>query len=405
MNHVMKKNISNSMLILTIILMDLLTGMEFDLFVPSFPQIQSHFYLTPFLLEALLSINFIGYCLGLFLVGELGDRYSRKPVILTGLAAFVIGSVFCLCGTSYSILLIGRFLQGLGIAAPSILSFLIIADNYPMSKQRFYMAIFNGIMNISVAAAPVLGSYITLYFQWHGNFLALFLIGLVALLMTSIFVPKYQISAEKESCSPIRYKAIFNHKKLMLIIAFFIFNFVPYWIFVGISPLLYIKYLNVNLAYFGFYQGAIALTFAIGSICLGFFIKYFRHKGLLTLANGIFFISLFAILTAALSETHNPLFITLAVIIFVIGQITPSIILYPICLNLIPEAKARVSALMQAGRLIFASLSLEIAGYFFNGSFKNIGIIMACFIFMVTVTLTMVVKKIKVEDDDVKDHR
>ena len=77
--------------------------------------------------------------------------------------------------------------------------------------------------------------------------------------------------------------------------------------------------------------------------------------------------------------------------------------MYPICLNLIHEAKARVSALMQAGGLVFASLSLEIAGYFFDDSFKNIGIIIACFIFMVTVTLAMVVKKIKVEDDELSE--
>src|SRR5258707_3149252 len=136
----MKQPLSNSMLFPTIILMDLLTGMEFDLFVPSFPELQSQFNLSPFWLEALLSVNFIGYCFSLFFVGGLSDRYGRKPIITMGLLTFIIGSLFCLWAVSLHFLLLGRFLQGLGIAAPSILSFLIVSDTYPLKKQAFIFA-------------------------------------------------------------------------------------------------------------------------------------------------------------------------------------------------------------------------------------------------------------------------
>jgi DHA1 family bicyclomycin/chloramphenicol resistance-like MFS transporter len=136
--------------LLTIILMDLLAGMEFDLFVPSFPELQSQFSLSPFWVEALLSVNFIGYCLGLILVGGLADRYGRKPVILFGLIIFVIGSIFCLWGVSYQFLLVGCFLQGIGIAAPAILSFLIISDIYSLKQQQFFMAMLNGVKNTKV---------------------------------------------------------------------------------------------------------------------------------------------------------------------------------------------------------------------------------------------------------------
>ena len=120
-------------------LIDFLTGMEFDLFVPSFPELKDYFHLSPFLLELSLSVNFIGYCMSLFISGELADRYGRKSIILLGLLTFIVGSVFCLSTNSYFIFLIGRFLQGLGIAAPSILSFLVIADLYPVKKQQLYI--------------------------------------------------------------------------------------------------------------------------------------------------------------------------------------------------------------------------------------------------------------------------
>src|SRR3989338_9269912 len=172
----MKKIPSTSMILTAVILMDLLAGMEFDLFVPSFPQLQSHFNLTTFWVEALLSVNFIGFCLSLFFVGGLADRYGLKPIILVGLMSFIIGSILCLWPLSYGGLLVGRFLQGSGIAAPAVLSFLIIADLYPLKQQQFLFAILNGLMNASAGIAPVVGSYIALYFHWQGNFRTLLLL-------------------------------------------------------------------------------------------------------------------------------------------------------------------------------------------------------------------------------------
>lgn len=388
----MKKLPTSKMLLLTVIFMDLLTGMEFDLFVPSFPALQSHFHLSPFWVEALLSINFAGYCLSLFLVGGLADRYGRKPIILLGLTTFIIGSLFCLIIPSYSFFLVGRFLQGAGVAAPAILSFLIIADAYPLKKQQFLMAMLNGSMNAAVAVAPVIGSYVTLYFHWQGNFIVLLLLGLLVLVMTLFFVPFYQLPKEKESLSLHGYFHIFQSKPLMLLIVTILLIFVPYWIFVGMSPLLYMKALDVSLAHFGYYQGVLALVFALGSVLYGLMIRNgdYDQKQMLFITLQILTISFILIASISLLNTTNPLLITFAILIFVIGQIIPSTILYPLCLNFMPQAKGRVSALIQGGRLIFAAIGLEVAGYFYQGSFQNIGLIMAGFIFVATGCLFLV---------------
>ena len=145
----MNQSIVKNIVLLTIILMDIVVGMEFDIFVPSFPQLQHYFNLSPFWVEALLSINFVGYCLGLFFVGGLADRYGRKPILLVGFSIFILGSLSCVWAVSYYFLLVGRFLQGVGIAAPTILSFLIIADSYPLKKQQYLMAMLNGCVNVS----------------------------------------------------------------------------------------------------------------------------------------------------------------------------------------------------------------------------------------------------------------
>jgi len=383
-----------SLVLITVLLMDILTGMEFDLFVPAFPQIQGHFDLSPFWVEALLSVNFIGYCLSLFFVGGLADKYGRKPVILLGLIIFVIGSMFCLYPYSYSyyLLLIGRLLQGVGIAAPAILSFLIIADAYPLKAQQFFMAILNGSINFAVAISPVIGSYLTLYFHWQGNFAALLLLGLVTLMMTLFFIPHHRLTSNDSTQSLSGYVTIVKSKPLMLLIVNILFVFVPYWIFVGMSPLLYIKDLHVSLTHFGYYQGVLAFVFAIGSILYGFIIRHadFDQRATLKFSLQILVISLLIITIVTGINSANPLIITLAFLPFIISQIIPSVILYPLALNFLPHAKARVSAIIQGARLVLTAVGLQVAGYFYQGSFQSIGMVLVCFILIAVITLYFV---------------
>ena len=389
----MRQAFSKTLLLSAIILMDMLAGMELDLFVPSFPELQHTFNLTPFLVEGLLSINFLGYCVSLFFVGELADHYGRKPVILIGLLVFIAGSLFCLLVPFYGVLLVGRFMQGAGIAAPAILSFLIIADTYPVKKQQSLFAFLNGIMNASVGIAPVIGSYIALYFQWQGNFAALLLLGVIAFFMTLFFVPSSSSVTPRETFTLESYSKILQSKPLVVGITFFIFQFTPYWIFVGMSPLLYRGDLGVSLKHFGYYQGSLAFVYAVGSLLFGLIVAKYDQIKMLKISGYMFIVGGISLGLLALLESVAPLVITLAFLIFVIGSIAPSTILYPILLEMMPRAKGRVSALMQGGRLIFAALGLQLAGYFYQGSFRNVALIIIAFISLSTIMLFRVISR------------
>lgn len=390
MNNSMK-TMTKSFIIITVIFMDFLTGMEFDLFVPSFTQLQQQFQLTPFWVEALLSANLVGYCFSLFFVGGLADKYGRKPIILAGLIVFNLATVLCLFTDHFSWLLMGRFLQGMGVAAPAILSFLIIADAYSLKQQQFLLAILNGSLNIATAVAPVLGSYLTLFLGWRGNFAALLSLGFITLSLT-LCLPKLQLPI-KNSISLDGYSTIFKSRSLCLLISTIILFIVPYWIFVGMSPLLYVKDLHVSLRHFGYYQGVFALVFAVGSVIYGFILKMrdFDQKQMLFYAALLLMVSLLILLTVTFSRTMNPLYITLGFLPFVIGQIIPSAIMYPLALNSMPQVKGRISALIQGGRLLVTAISLQIAGYVYQGNFFNIGIILSLTIFLVIMAMFMVI--------------
>lgn len=375
--------------LITIIILDILGAAETDIIVPSFPELQSYFNLTPSWVEALLSVNFVGYLLSLFYVGHLSDRYGRKPVILVGLITFVIGSIVCRWAETYNILLAGRFLQGIGVAAPAVLCFVIIADTYPLKKQQSLMAVLNGLVNVAVGTAPVVGSYISIYFHWQGNFMVLLILGLISLIMTISFIPNAKKPPKHKSVSTL---GVFKSKTMMLMVVNIVFGFLVYWIFIGISPLLYMKDLGVSLSQFGFYQGVLALVFSIGSIISGSIISRFDHRKLLNISSKTYTLSLLFIAWVTFIDSHNPLLITLAVLSFIVSSIIPGAIIFPLCLNYMPKIKGKVSAILQGGRLILAVLGLQLAGHFYQGSFQSTGVILTIVILVVVITHVLITR-------------
>jgi len=168
------------LLLVAIVFTIILAGAEVDIFTPSFPELQRHFGLTPFMVQLTLSMNFVGYCASSLYVGPLGDRYGKRPIILGSLIIFIVGSIFCLAGPTYWILILGRLLQGLGMSGPAVLAFVIIADVYPLERQASLMGTMNGLIAFSMALAPVIGSFVNLYYGWRGNFFVLFAISIIS---------------------------------------------------------------------------------------------------------------------------------------------------------------------------------------------------------------------------------
>jgi DHA1 family bicyclomycin/chloramphenicol resistance-like MFS transporter len=75
--------------------MEILSGIEIDLCIPSFPELQNLFKISTSATEALLSINLFTNCIGALIAGSLGGRYGRKQIILSGLMLFIFGSALC----------------------------------------------------------------------------------------------------------------------------------------------------------------------------------------------------------------------------------------------------------------------------------------------------------------------
>ena len=360
---------------ITVFLIEILAGAEVDIFVPSFPQLQREFGLTPFMVELALGLNLAANCICSLLVGNLGDRYGRKPTILIGLTIFIIGSILCSFATSYNILLLGRILQGIGMAGPAVLGYLVVADLYTPKAQQQIMGILNGAITVAMACAPVIGSYVSMWFGWRGNFVILLSLGTLCFLLSICFIPKAEIN-HTISLSPKEYLPVLRSKKAMYYILTTCFITIAYWTFIGIAPILYMESLGVSLSHFGFYQGALAGAFSIFSLSSGYFLRIFGEKHCFNFSIGLLLIFLVLTIIAIIFEIKDPLIITIICLIESVGVVIPINILWPLSLEAIPTARARITAVFASLRLILTAVFIQAVSYAYDGTFAYLGIAM-----------------------------
>lgn len=380
------------MRIFTIIMMLILAGAEVDLFVPSFSQLQKIFNLTAFQLELSVSLNMIAHCVTALLVGALGDKYGNKKVIKISLLIFIGGSIFCVFTTNYNLLLVGRVFQGIGISGPAVLAYVLVSDIYHGEKTVSVMGIVNGTSAIAMAFAPVIGSYVNLFFDWQGNFVILLFLGIISLILTSFYLPETDINRNKK-ISIKEYMPILGSAKAILYILAIAFAMQSYWVFIAMSPILYINDLGVSLKNFGLYQGSIAATFAFGSISSGYFFKKYGQLNCLIISaifSGIFFIG---IVLLVYFRVNNPLLITFVMLFEAIGMVYPINTFCILSLTAVKNAKAKIGALSVAGRLLVSAISVEIASYYYNKSFVSIGTAIYTTLLISVVCLYILIKK------------
>jgi DHA1 family bicyclomycin/chloramphenicol resistance-like MFS transporter len=357
----------NTMLYITFVLLSVLSAMEMDMFLPTLPEIREAFAVNTFALELLLSLNLFAYCVACLFTGYFSDRYGKKISILIGSYIFIFGSFVCVLATDFSILLMGRVLQGIGISS-ALLSHVVISDQYSLKKQEAIFSKLNGISTFAMAFAPVLGSFVALLFSWRANFSCMLILSLVAVVLVQTLVKDDSKNQTQSGSIFSQYLAIMKDRTTMAYLLLATFITIPYWCYLAITPILFIEDMGISLTSFGFYQGAIASSYAVLSLTYDKLIKRFGARFLFNL--GFNCAMLAAILTTVIAyfEMTTPLNATLISMLWAAGITFPYNIIYPRMLSNMPEAKGKLISLYCAIKFLLVSAIVQLVGYFYNGT-------------------------------------
>jgi len=164
-----------------------------DIYLPAFAAIAADFSVPPAAVQRTLGLYMLAYACMLPLHGALADSCGRKPVIAAALGLYLGASLLCVFAPGLDALLLGRMLQGAAAGACSVVAPVMIQDRYGDAADalaRRAMSTLVLILNVSPAAAPIAGGYLTTAIGWRANFMALASLAVLALYLCLRHLPE-----------------------------------------------------------------------------------------------------------------------------------------------------------------------------------------------------------------------
>ncbi|MBL6445988.1 multidrug effflux MFS transporter [Fulvivirga sp. 29W222] len=158
-------------------------------------------------IQLIISMLFLGLAVGQMVYGTLSDFIGRKPAVYLGLLLFFLGCLVSFFAEILPMMLAGRLLQGIGLAAPRIISIALIRDQYEGAVMAKVMSFVMSIFIIVPAIAPALGQGVLFFANWRFIFL---LLSIVAVIILVWFMFRQPETLEAEKRMPFSFGRIFK---------------------------------------------------------------------------------------------------------------------------------------------------------------------------------------------------
>ncbi|MGH6881762.1 MAG: MFS transporter, partial [Hypericibacter sp.] len=145
-----------------------------------------------------------GYALGVFVGAPIltlaTRRLPRKTTLLVLMAIFTLGNLACALAPSYGLLMAARVVTALAHGTFFGVGALVATSLVPPQRKASAIAImFTGLTIATLLGVP-LGSWLGLAFGWRSTFWAVSGVGVLALIVLAVFVPRTQ---EKIKLAPL----------------------------------------------------------------------------------------------------------------------------------------------------------------------------------------------------------
>jgi EmrB/QacA subfamily drug resistance transporter len=127
----------------------------------------------------------------LLLAGSTADRIGRKRVFQIGLVVFGLGSLLCALASGIGWLVAARAVQAIGGTMLNPVAMAIIANTFTVPAERAKaIGVFGSMSGLSLALGPILGGALIDGFGWRSVFWINVPIVLIAVTLTTLFVPE-----------------------------------------------------------------------------------------------------------------------------------------------------------------------------------------------------------------------
>ena len=235
-----------------------------DLYLPALPQMVEVFNTDRSMVNLTLSSYFVTYAIGLLFWGPLSEKFGRKPILLIGLAGYMVASILCAMTNSIEQLIGARVFQAFAGSAITVIATAIVKDLYDGREREKIMATIMSLVIIAPMVAPVFGAFLLKIASWRMMFVTLAIFGAFA----SVLACCYRETLENKYQGSIfrswgRMGVVMKNRSFLKLLV--IFSIIPMALmgFLAAGSYIYIDH-------FGLTEQQFSYAFAFNALCASF---------------------------------------------------------------------------------------------------------------------------------------
>ena len=240
-----------------------------NIFLPSLPGMTAHFE-TEYRVMQLSVAVYLGVSAALqIVIGPLSDKFGRRPVLLWGLALFVLATLGCLMAPSVEIFLACRMGQAV-VAAAMVLSRAAVRDIYPQDAAASMIGYVTMGMAVVPMVGPALWGALDEVFGWQANFWALILLGALCFALVWRDMGETAHASGKTLLQQFReYPELLTSPRFWGYAMASAFASGAFFAYLGGAPFVGTEVFGLTPAALGVYFGAPALGYILGNFLSG----------------------------------------------------------------------------------------------------------------------------------------
>lgn len=234
----------------------MLQPLSTDLYLASLPGMALDFAVTPAAVQQTLSLFVFGFGTAQLVSGPMSDRYGRRPVLIGGLALYLLSGIACALAPSLDWLIAARFVQAIGACTAVVVARAIVRDAYSPAEGARVMARALSLLALAPILGPILGGYLQVSFGWRAAFVTLALAGLTMLVAAMRHLTESNSQPNPKAMHPASLaRAYLGVVRTPAFWAYALpgsLSYASIFVFISGTPFVLIKVLGVPTQYYGY---------------------------------------------------------------------------------------------------------------------------------------------------------
>ncbi|SUA99771.1 Sulfonamide resistance protein [Pannonibacter phragmitetus] len=245
-----------------------ISPLAMNIYLPSLPGMIKALESTAAEVQLTMSLYLAAVGLSQLVLGPISDRYGRRPVVVTGMAVFVIGTLICLAAATVETVIFGRIVQAAGGCSGLVLGRAIVRDLYEREQAASMIGYVTMGLAVGPMLAPAMGGALDGVAGWKGGFYLMLAIGIAVTL--AAWACLHETHHDRSQTTSLRsllasYRALSRERLFWAYACTSMFTSAVYFAFLGGAPFIASQVLGMTPLTMGLYFMMVAGGYIAGN--------------------------------------------------------------------------------------------------------------------------------------------